>query len=179
MGKRRLSRLLRRLRQRRSLSQLVTVGDVWSLSDERRNVLLAACWRLGSRCLSSLTCSRIFLEDSHMSAACVLYGKVIAYARFSGEADRTVEIDQLGVLKRFRRRGLGSRLVDLIRSWSTQHGYTAVFLWSLATSVSFWEHIGFEHKGTLENGCYRMVNPIRDSGASSPASAWSLDSNVY
>ena len=175
----RLGRMLRRLHQRPSLSRLATVSDVWSLDDERRSVLLASCWRLGSRCFDSPTCSRILINDSHILVVLALYGKVIAYAHFAGTADGTIDIDQLGVLKRFRGRGLGSSLVSHIRSWSAQQGYTTVGLWSLETSVGFWERTGFEHTGTREDGCYRMFSTIRHSGASSSASACSLDTAVY
>lgn len=76
----------------------------------------------------------------------------------SGEAGEPpwIRLDYLVLEPTLRRRGLGKRLVELIKHWAAAEGYHSLCLYSRPAALPFWSRCGF----TKAEGQERMTAVI-------------------
>src|SRR5690348_12088298 len=95
---------------------------------------------------------RGFIEGEYRAIIFEEYSEVVAYALYREGADE-VYLRQLFVVRHRRRKGIGRRAVEILRSqvWPKNRRLTVEVLVSNATAVAFWRALGYvDYALTLE-----------------------------
>lgn len=140
-------------------------GDAWDLVG-----LVAGCWSEYPGCVLD-----VHGEAPDLLAIATAYaakggrfwvveenGRLIASVGFSpAPAPGTVLLQKLYVARSARRKGLGSRLVDLVETDSIERGATAIELWSDTRFEP--AHRLYERLGYVRNGATRELHDLSNS----------------
>lgn len=79
---------------------------------------------------------------------------VIGTARFIYSSHNTAKIERMAVLKKYRNRGAGRKMMSFMISEITKRGFSKVYLHAQHTAVDFYKSCGFHVVGT----------PFREAG---------------
>ncbi len=95
---------------------------------------------------------RGFIEGEYRAIIFEKYGEVVAYALYREGADE-IYVRQLFVVRHRRRKGIGRRAVEILRSqgWPTTKRLTVEVLVANTAAVAFWRALGYvDYALTLE-----------------------------
>ena len=95
---------------------------------------------------------RGFIKGEYRAIIFEEYGKVVAYALYRESADE-IYLRQLFVVRHRRRKGIGRRAVEILRSqiWPKTKRLTVEVLVANTAAVDFWRALGYvDYALTLE-----------------------------
>ena len=90
--------------------------------------------------------NRYIVRSANLGLVGQLFYLRLSFQRSSsGEAGELpwIRLDYLMLEPTLRRRGLGKRLVELIKNWAAGEGYRNLCLYSRPAAFPFWSHCGF------------------------------------